>query len=131
MVHRPATGRSVATRRAIEEIVATAARASYGIAGLGGRGFQERFVRSVTGREPAVTVLDTVPLSITVHVQVAFGLPVAEVARQLDSAIRHAVRKVIGREVADLTVDVAGLEYRPGNRPGPVVRLPEPQDGAA
>jgi len=127
MVRRPANGRSVATRRAIEEIVATAARASYGIAGFAGRGFRARLLRSVTGREPAIVVLGTTPLSIAVHVEVAFGLPVAEVARQLDSGIRHALRGVIGREVAELTVDVAGLEYRPG----PVVALPERQDGAA
>ena len=127
MVHRPANGRSVATRRAIEEIVATAARASYGIAGFAGRGFRAGLRRSVTGREPAVVVLAMAPLSIAVHVQVAFGLPVAEVARQLDSAIRHALRRILGREVAELTVDVAGLEYRAG----PIVVLPEQQGGAA
>ncbi len=127
MVRRPANGRSVATRRAIEEIVATAARASYGIAGFAGRGFRARLLRSVTGREPAIVVLGTPPLPSAVHVDVAVGVPGAEGARQLDSGIRHALRGGIGREVAELTVEVAGLEYRPG----PVVALPEPQDGAA
>jgi hypothetical protein len=39
---------------------------------------------------------------------------VAEVARQVDSAIRFGVRRAFGREVARLSVRVGGLDTQPG-----------------
>ena len=36
-------------------------------------------------------------------------MPVAEVARQVDSAVRYALRRALGREVDRLTIHVDGL----------------------
>ena len=40
-------------------------------------------------------------------------MPVAEVARQVDSAVRYSLRQMVGVEVASLTVHVDGLGYQP------------------
>jgi len=48
---------------------------------------------------------------------VARGLPIAEVARQVDSAIRYSIRHALGREVDRLTIKVANLEAHPGGAP--------------
>jgi hypothetical protein len=47
------------------------------------------------------------------YVTVAFGVPVAEVARQVDSAVRYSLRKMVGVEVASMTIHVDGLGYQP------------------
>ena len=48
-----------------------------------------------------------------VRVTIAYGLPVAEVARQVDSAVRYALRRALGREVGAVTIHVEGLETGP------------------
>ncbi|MDQ2965766.1 MAG: Asp23/Gls24 family envelope stress response protein, partial [Chloroflexota bacterium] len=40
-----------------------------------------------------------------------------EVARQVDSAVRYAIRRALGREVSRLTIHVDGLRYQPGGPP--------------
>jgi uncharacterized alkaline shock family protein YloU len=96
---------------------------SYGVTGFaGGRSWQHladwldlppRGIR--IGLEPQLTI----DLDLTV----AHGLPIAEVARQVDSAVRYAVRRALGREVDRLTVHVDGL------RTGRLEALPgAPQD---
>jgi uncharacterized alkaline shock family protein YloU len=44
---------------------------------------------------------------------VAFGVPVAEVARQVDSAVRYSLAHYIGAEVVGLAIHVDGLKYQP------------------
>jgi uncharacterized alkaline shock family protein YloU len=56
-------------------------------------------------------------LKISLRLRVAQGLPIAEVARQVDSAIRHAIRHALGREIDRLTIKVADLEAHPGGAP--------------
>ncbi|MBF6604431.1 MAG: Asp23/Gls24 family envelope stress response protein [Chloroflexi bacterium] len=124
MVHRPATGRSVVTRRAIEEIVAAAVRHSYGVVGFADRGIRASVVRRVTGREPGIDIAIDGSLRIGLALEVASGLPVAEVARQVDSAVRYAVRRDLRREVGVVSITVAGLEYRPGRIPEVPVATP-------
>ncbi len=48
-------------------------------------------------------------LAIDLDLLVAHGLPIAEVARQVDSAVRYAIRRALGREVDRLTIHVDGL----------------------
>ncbi len=71
---------------------------------------------------------------------VAFGLPVAEVARQVDSAVRYALRRALGRE-PDRLVDPrsAGLPLRAGasaappasDEPGAAARAARAADAGA
>jgi hypothetical protein len=50
---------------------------------------------------------------LDLFITVAFGVPVAEVARQVDSAVRYSLRHYVGTEVAGLTIHVDGLRYQP------------------
>ena len=97
---------------------------SYGVTGFAGgrssaapRGLARPAPRGIRiGLEPRLTI----DLDLTV----AHGLPIAEVARQVDSAVRYAVRRALGREVDRLTIHVDGL------RTGRLEALPGgPQDG--
>ena len=118
MPERSVTGRSFVTRRAIEEIVrapssgATGSSASsttmaLGQAAAGCVGLGESGVRVRTGPQ------FTVDLRLTV----AFGLPVAEVARQVDSVVRYALRRALDREPDRLTIHVGGMRYEPSSVP--------------
>ena len=51
----------------------------------------------------------------------AYGVPIAEVARQVDSAVRYGIRHALEREVDRLTIHVDGLRYQPTALPAPPV----------
>jgi uncharacterized alkaline shock family protein YloU len=52
-------------------------------------------------------------LTVDVRLTIAHGLPVAEVARQVDSAIRYGLRRALGSEVGAVTIHVDGLAGGP------------------
>lgn len=118
---RDVPGRALVTRRALEEIVRSAVLGSYGVTGLaeslrGRLGLGPRPLR--VGLRPEVTV--------DVHLTIAHGLPVAEVARQVDSAIRYGLRRALGRDVGSVTIHVDGLAGGPFTTPGEA--SPRPAD---
>ena len=47
----------------------------------------------------------------------AYGVPIAEVARQVDSAVRYAIRRALDREVVQLAIHVDGLRFGPTAAP--------------
>ena len=121
-------GRSIVSRRAVVDIVRTATLGSYGVTGFAG-GIVGRLLARLGFSQPGVRVsFDPAELddaaratesSITVDLDltVAYGVPIAEVARQVDSAVRYALRKALDRDIARLTVHVDGLSYQPGDLP--------------
>jgi uncharacterized alkaline shock family protein YloU len=116
---QPTPGRSLVTRRAVVDLVRTATVGSYGVTGFAGSRF-ERLVGRLGLTQPGIAVhLDE--LDIELDLLVAFGVPVAEVARQVDSAVRYALRRALDREVRRLTIHVAGLRFGPGGAPPSVV----------
>lgn len=119
MPTQPTPGRSLVTRRAVVDLVRTATVGSYGVTGFAGSPF-ERLVGRLGLTQPGIAVhLDE--LDIELDLLVAFGVPVAEVARQVDSAVRYALRRALDREVRRLTIHVAGLRFGPGGAPPSVV----------
>jgi uncharacterized alkaline shock family protein YloU len=52
-------------------------------------------------------------LTIDLDLTVAHGLPIAEVARQVDSAVRYSIRRALERDVTRLTIHVDGLRAGP------------------
>ena len=76
------------------------------------------------GRADDATAADDggegIGIGIDLDLDVAYGVPVAEVARQVDSAVRYAVRRALDREVRRLTIHVDGLRYQPGDLPAVV-----------
>jgi uncharacterized alkaline shock family protein YloU len=117
---QPTPGRSLVTRRAVVDLVRTATVGSYGVTGFAGSPF-ERLVGRLGLTQPGIAVHLDNELDIELDLLVAFGVPVAEVARQVDSAVRYALRRALDREVRRLTIHVAGLRFGPGGAPPSVV----------
>lgn len=131
----PTPGRSIVTRRAIVDIVRTATLGSYGVTGFGGGvvarvlersglahpGIRVRLGRldrdGATGASGPDQAAPGPPLSLDLDLTVAYGVPVAEVARQVDSAVRYSLRRALDRDVDRLTIHVDGLRYQPGDLP--------------
>ena len=109
-------GRSLVTRRALSDIVRAATLGSYGVTG---------FAASPVGRlagalgitQPGLRLDLSSGIAIELHLTVAYGLPVAEVARQVDSAVRYAIKRSVGREVDRIAIHVGALRYQPGALP--------------
>jgi len=109
---RDVPGRALVTRRALEEIVRAAVLGSYGVTGLsetlrGRLGLGRRAIRVALRPEVAVDV----------RLVIAHGLPVAEVARQVDSAIRYGLERALGRAIGSVTIHVEGLAGGPFTSP--------------
>jgi uncharacterized alkaline shock family protein YloU len=106
-------GRTLVTKRAIVDIVRTAVLGSYGVTGLA-----EPFLRRLHLGKAAIRVSVRPEIAVDVRLTIAQGLPVAEVARQVDSAIRYALRRALDREVGAVRIHVTGLASGPFATPG-------------
>jgi len=129
MPEHPA-GRSLVSRRAIEDIVRSAVLGSYGVVGFVDDDGFGRLLRAL-GRGGGVRVRTAGAFTVDLRLTVAFGLPVAEVARQVDSAVRYALRRAIDREPDRLTIHVGGMRYEPSSVPPTEDREPSMDDPEA
>ena len=117
MPDRPIGGRALVTRRAVIDIVRGVTLGQYGVAGFTGS-WADRVLGWIENRPGGLRVsVAGGALAIRMHLRVAQGLPIAEVARQVDHAVRHAIRTALGREVDALSIRVASLEIHPGGEP--------------
>ena len=122
----PLPGRALATRRAVMDIVRAATLGSYGVAGLAGGPF-EQVTAFFEGRPPGLRVaLGPSQLAVRLDLRVAHGVPVAEVARQVDSAIRYGIRRALARDVDRLEIRIRGLDAPIGTPPPPRQRRGRP-----
>ena len=99
------------SRRALVDIIRPAVAGSYGVTGFVARSTAERMLGWLHLADPGIKVSTRRGLTIDLHLTVAFGLPVAEVARQADSAVRYALRRALGRDIDRLTIHVGGMRY--------------------
>jgi len=110
-------GRPLVTRRAVIDIVRRVNLGSYGVAGFAGN-WADRVLGWIEQRPGGLRVsVANDALAFQVHLRVAQGLPIAEVARQVDLAVRHAIRTALGGEFARLTIRIEKLELHPGGDP--------------
>jgi uncharacterized alkaline shock family protein YloU len=110
-------GRALVTRRAVIDIVRRVTLGSYGVAGFAG-GWLDRLLGLIERRPGGLRVsVAGGTLVIRMRLRVAHGLPIAEVARQVELAVRHAIRTALGREVDQLSIRIAKLELHPGGEP--------------
>jgi uncharacterized alkaline shock family protein YloU len=109
----PVAGRSIVTRRAIADIVRTAVQSSYGVTGFADPSLIRRLLRWIGFDRSGIRLSNDGGLILDLYVTVAFGVPVAEVARQVDSAVRYSLKHIVGVEVATLAIHVDGLRYQP------------------
>ncbi|MEJ7749582.1 MAG: Asp23/Gls24 family envelope stress response protein [Candidatus Limnocylindrales bacterium] len=113
MTSPPIPGRSLVTRRAVVDVVRAATLGSYGVTGFRASPLG-RLLERLDLASPGLGLRLGPPLVIELELTVALGVPIAEVARQVDSAIRYAVRVSLGREVDRLFIHVGGLRLQPG-----------------
>ena len=110
---RPTPGRSLVSRRAIVDVVRSATLGSYGVIGFAGGGLLGALGERLGLAPRGIQVALDDGLAIDIDLLVAHGIPIAEVARQVDSAIRYAVRRALDRDVDRLTIHVDGLRVAP------------------
>jgi uncharacterized alkaline shock family protein YloU len=113
MPEHSVAGRSIITRRAIVDIVRTAVQGSYGVTGFADTSLGRRLLRWIGIERPGIKLSMDGGLHLDLYITVAFGVPVAEVARQVDSAVRYSLRHYVGAEVTGMAVHVDGLRYQP------------------
>ena len=107
------------SRRAVIDIVRSATIGSYGVMGFAGGGLACR-VGEWLGLPPrGLHVRLDGGLSIELDLVVAHNLPIAEVARQVDSAVRYAIRRALDRDVDRLVIHVDGLQLAPFDQAAP------------
>ena len=113
MAIRPTPGRSLVTGRALRDIVRTATLGSYGVTGFAAGPLGRLFDRLGLGTHGLAVRMDD-GIEIELDLTVALGVPVAEVARQVDSAIRYSVRRALDQDVGRITIHVGGLHVPAG-----------------
>ncbi len=123
---RPVPGRAVVARRALAEIVRSAVLGSYGVTGLAEPTMMWRLRSMLRMGSGAIRVELRPEIRVDAWVTVAYGLPVAEVARQVDSAVRYELRRALQREVGPIAIHVEGLGGQPF-----ISAPPAPPQGAA
>jgi uncharacterized alkaline shock family protein YloU len=111
-VTEPIPGRSIVTRRAIRELVRTAVVSSYGVTGFAGGGPVRRALSRLGLTHPGLRVELEPELKIGLSLTVAYGLPIAEVARQVESSVRWTLRHGIGREPDEVTIRIGSLVHQ-------------------
>jgi uncharacterized alkaline shock family protein YloU len=109
----PTPGRSLVSRRAIVDVVRGATLGSYGVIGFAGGGPLGWLAERLGLAPHGIRVQLSGGLGVDLDLVVAHNLPIAEVARQVDSAVRYAVRRALGREIDRLAIHVGGLRIAP------------------
>ncbi len=108
---RPVPGRAIVARRALAEIARAAVLGSYGVTGLAEPSLIWRLRSRLRLGSGAIHVELRPAVQVDVWVRVAYGLPVAEVARQVDSAVRYGLSRALGHEVGPIAIHVQGLGH--------------------
>ena len=68
-------------------------------------------------RRPALRSGSATASSVELDLTVAYGVPIAEVGRQVDSAVRYALRHALDLEVSHLVIHIDGLRFAPAGAP--------------
>jgi uncharacterized alkaline shock family protein YloU len=124
-------GRGLVTRRAVGDVVRRAALASYGVVSVSGPRPWHSALAWIGRGTPGVRVRLGPPLKVDLYLAVARGVPVAEVAHNVESAVRYGVRRALDREIDGLAIHVDRLRT-PVSRPSAAPeRANEPTSGAA
>jgi uncharacterized alkaline shock family protein YloU len=114
----------------VVDVVRSVALRSYGVTGLRAEGPLGGRIPWFRRHPPVEVILAPERLEIDLRISVAFGAPVVEVARQVDSAVRHAIQHALEREVDRLTIHVGALRVEPAAAPPSSTAHPHPTEDA-
>lgn len=117
MTADPSPGRSLVTRRAIRDLVRRATLSVYGVSGFAGGGPLGRILDRLGVARPGLRLEVGPPLTVDLQLAVAYGLPIAEVARQVEAAVRYTLRNALGREPDRITIRIGRLRHEHGIPP--------------
>lgn len=105
----------------------------YGVTGFGGGGPVKRLLGRIGLAHPGLRIRLEPELVVDLRLTVAYGLPIAEVARQVESSVRYALRYGIGREPDRVAIRIGRLVHEHGIAPADPAApaTPGPSDLAA
>ena len=113
----PVPGRSLVTKRAIRDLVRSATLSVYGVSGFAGGGPVGRLLERLGLAQPGLHLEIGETLTLDLQLTVAYGLPIAEVARQVEAAVRYTLRHAVGREPDRITIRIGRLRHEHGIAP--------------
>ena len=134
MTADPVPSRSLVTTRAIRDLVRSATMSVYGVSGFTGGGPIGRLLERFGLAHPGLHLEVGETLAVDLQLTVAYGLPIAEVARQVESAVRYTMLHALGREPDRVTIRIGRLRREHGIAPPggpPATGDPRPSDLAA
>jgi len=115
----PIPGRSLVTKRAVRNLVRTAVLSVYGISGFADKGPAGRLLQRLGLAHPGMRIEVEPDLVVDLRLTVAYGLPIAEVARQVESSVRYTLRHALGREPDLVSIRIGRLVHERGLAPSP------------
>jgi uncharacterized alkaline shock family protein YloU len=113
----------MATRQAVVDLVRIATLGSYGVTGFAGP-MRGRILAALGLTQPGIHVHLGAVVDVELDLVVAPGVPIAEVARQVDSAVRYTLQQGLGRDVRRLIIHINGLRAGSGGEPADIGRVP-------
>jgi uncharacterized alkaline shock family protein YloU len=115
----PIPGRSLVTKRAIRDLVRSATLSVYGVSGFAGGGAVGRLLERLGLAHPGLHLEIEGKLTVDLNLTVAYGLPIAEVARQVEASVCYALGHALGREPERVTIRIGHLRHEHGIAPQP------------
>jgi len=126
VTHDPTPGRSLVTKRAIRDLVRTAVLSSYGVTGFATGGPFGRLLERVGLVHPGIHLEIEPELVVDLRLTVAYGLPIAEVARQVESSVRYTLKHALDREPDRVSIRIGKLVHQHAMAPMPAPAPTEP-----
>lgn len=117
MTADPIPGRSLVTKRAMRDLVRNATLSVYGVSGFAGGGAIGRLLERLGLAHPGLQLRVEDQLTVDLGLTVAYGLPIAEVARQVEGSVRYALGHALGREPDRVTIRIGHLRHEHGIAP--------------
>jgi uncharacterized alkaline shock family protein YloU len=122
----PVPGRSLATKRAIRDLVRSATLSVYGVSGFAGGGPVGRLLERLGLAHPGLHVEVGATITVDLQLAVAYGLPIAEVARQVEASVRYTLRNALAREPDRIAIRIGRLRREHGIAPAAGAAHPDP-----
>jgi uncharacterized alkaline shock family protein YloU len=104
----------------MRDVVRNATLSVYGVSGFAGGGIVGRLLERLGLAHPGLRLeVGDEGVAVELNLTVAFGLPVAEVARQVEASVHYALGRALGREPVRVAIRIGHLRHEHGIAPRP------------